>query len=61
MNGATWKYIEYTTTGERELYDLDTDRYELTNRWNDPTCDLEPSCSAAKAALPPRLHQLQSE
>ena len=61
VNGATWKYIEYTTTGERELYDLDTDRYELTNRWNDPTCDLEPSCSAAKAALPPRLHQLQSE
>ena len=61
VNGTTWKYIEYTTTGERELYDLDVDPYELTNRWNDPACDTDASCAAAKAALPPRLHQLQSE
>ena len=61
VNGATWKYVEYTTTGERELYDLDADPYELTNRWNDPACNSEANCSAAKAALPPRLHQLQSQ
>jgi hypothetical protein len=61
VNGTTWKYIEYTTTGERELYDLDADPYELTNRWNDPACDTDASCAAAKAALPPRLHQLQAE
>ena len=30
MRGEQWKYTEYCT-GERELYDLDADPYELLN------------------------------
>jgi N-acetylglucosamine-6-sulfatase len=60
VNGTTWKYVEYVT-GERELYGLDPDPYELSNRWNDPTCATEKNCAAAKATLPPSLHDLQAQ
>jgi N-acetylglucosamine-6-sulfatase len=33
---AEWKYVEYAT-GERELYDLANDPYELTNLVRDPS------------------------
>ena len=32
VRAAGWKYIEYTRTGERELYDLTADPYEMENR-----------------------------
>jgi len=32
---AQWKYVEYTT-GEHELYNLQTDPFELTNVYNSP-------------------------
>lgn len=32
----SWKYIELTTTGEKELYDLVNDPYELVNVANQP-------------------------
>jgi len=31
-----WKFAEYAVTGERELYDLHEDPYELENRADDP-------------------------
>jgi arylsulfatase A-like enzyme len=34
---SRWKYIHYTELdGAVELYDLDTDPYEMTNRISDP-------------------------
>jgi len=32
-----WKYVEYAT-GEKELYDLASDPFELESKHNDPTC-----------------------
>ena len=49
-----WHYMEYVT-GERELYDLRADPYELNNRAGDP------SYAAVQAALAARLNQLLSE
>jgi N-acetylglucosamine-6-sulfatase len=54
FNGATWKYVEYET-GETELYNLDTDPFELTNVTN------VPGNATLKATMAARLHQLQSE
>ncbi len=54
FNGATWKYVEYVT-GETELYNLDTDPFELTNVTN------VPANAALKATMAARLHQLQSD
>jgi N-acetylglucosamine-6-sulfatase len=31
VTSAGWKFVRYPQTGERELYDLDTDPYELDN------------------------------
>src|SRR5437867_9735026 len=54
FNGATWKYVEYVT-GETELYNLDTDPFELTNVTNDT------GNATLKATMAGRLHQLQTE
>jgi arylsulfatase A-like enzyme len=54
FNGATWKYVEYET-GETELYNLDTDPFELTNVTN------VPANATLKATMAARLHQLQAE
>ena len=45
-------YAEHTN-GEKELYDLQIDPYELQNRKNDP------SYASVRADLATRLHQLQ--
>lgn len=42
-----WKYVEYNT-GEKELYDLATDPYELTNRASDPAAAAVRTDMAAK-------------
>lgn len=48
---ADWKYAELAT-GERELYDMANDRYELENRAGDPAlADLQASLSAELEAL----------
>ncbi len=48
-----WKYIHYTDReGADELYDLQSDPYELTNRINDPR--------APKASLQARLAQISA-
>ncbi|HUP82691.1 MAG TPA: sulfatase-like hydrolase/transferase [Candidatus Limnocylindria bacterium] len=49
-----WHYVEYET-GERELYDLQADPYELNNRAGSP------SYAGIQAALATRLNQLLSE
>ncbi|MEA2676875.1 MAG: hypothetical protein QOJ81_1016 [Chloroflexota bacterium] len=49
-----WHYVEYET-GERELYDLAADPYELNNRYGGA------SYTAVQAALAARLSQLLSE
>ena len=49
-----WHYVEYET-GERELYDIAADPYELNNRAGSP------SYAAVEAALAARLNQLLSE
>jgi arylsulfatase A-like enzyme len=54
FNGARWKYVEYETA-ETELYNLDTDPFELTNVTN------VPANAALKATMAARLHQLQAE
>jgi N-acetylglucosamine-6-sulfatase len=46
---STWKYVEYET-GEKELYDLAQDRYELTNQAGDPQYAGTESSMAAKLA-----------
>ena len=50
----TWKYVEYVTT-ETELYDLNTDPFELQNVTADPVND------AVKAKLADTLHRLEFE
>jgi arylsulfatase A-like enzyme len=54
FNGALWKYVEYVT-GETELYNLDSDPFELTNVTN------VPANATLKATMAARLHQLQAE
>jgi arylsulfatase A-like enzyme len=54
FNGTRWKYVEYETN-ETELYNLDTDPFELTNVTN------VPANAALKATMAARLHQLQAE
>ncbi len=49
-----WHYVEYVT-GERELYDVAADPYELDNRAGDP------AYAAVQAALAARLSQLLNE
>jgi hypothetical protein len=46
--------LEYET-GESELYNLDSDPFELTNVTN------VPANAALKATMAARLHQLQAE
>jgi len=46
-------YVEYTGTGERELYDLATDPYELQN------LDADPAYDAIEAQLAARLDELR--
>jgi len=48
-----WKYVEHST-GERELYDLSADPYELTSRHADP------AYSATRLALAARLATLRT-
>lgn len=48
-----WSYVEHST-GERELYDLETDPYQLRSRHNDP------ALAPVRTQLATRLHQLQS-
>ena len=48
-----WSYVEYTN-GQRELYDLIGDPYELTNR------DLDPHYAGVEAALAHRLAALRT-
>lgn len=36
LHTAEWSYVEYTTTGERELYDLERDPYAMDNLAHDP-------------------------
>jgi N-acetylglucosamine-6-sulfatase len=43
-------YLEYST-GERELYDLQTDPYELESKQNDPTYAAIEADLAARLAL----------
>jgi N-acetylglucosamine-6-sulfatase len=47
-----YKYVEYDT-GEKELYDLRNDPFELQSRHN------APAYAAVKAQLADRLHKLQ--
>jgi arylsulfatase A-like enzyme len=54
FNGALWKYVEYVTA-ETELYNLDSDPFELTNVTN------VPANATLKATMAARLHQLQAE
>ncbi len=54
FDGRTWKYVEYLT-GEKELYELDADPFELRNVMDNPAHD------ALKSSMAARLHQLQSE
>jgi N-acetylglucosamine-6-sulfatase len=49
-----WHYVEYET-GERELYDLEADPYELNNRAGTP------AHAAIQSALATRLNQLLME
>jgi N-acetylglucosamine-6-sulfatase len=49
-----WKYVEYVTT-ETELYDLNTDPFELQNVVTDPANDV------VKARLADTLHRLEFE
>ncbi len=48
-----YTYVEYPTTGERELYDLRADPYQLQNAYG------QPGTEAVTAALSTRLHQLE--
>jgi len=41
LNDGRWKYIRYLTGGEEELYDLQADPEELTNRSKEPGPELE--------------------
>jgi arylsulfatase A-like enzyme len=50
---GSWKYIEHST-GERELYDLQSDPWELTNRASNP------GYAAIRAQLAARLAQLKN-
>jgi arylsulfatase A-like enzyme len=50
----SWKYIEHQN-GERELYDLEADPYELQSLHADPAYD------AIKASLKQRLEELEAE
>ncbi|HEX8919511.1 MAG TPA: sulfatase/phosphatase domain-containing protein, partial [Chloroflexota bacterium] len=49
----TYLYVEYST-GDRELYDLETDPNELTNRADDP------AYASIRATLAKRLHNLET-
>ena len=49
-----WKYVEYVT-GETELYNLNNDPFELTNRTNNP------GLASVKTLLANKLHQLQAQ
>lgn len=48
-----WKYVEYVN-GDKELYDLNNDPYELNNRANNP------AFAAVQAELAQRLQQLKT-
>ncbi|MDQ2757189.1 MAG: sulfatase [Actinomycetota bacterium] len=48
-----YTYVEYLRTGERELYDLQTDPFQLQNVYG------RPGTTAVTATLSTRLHQLQ--
>ena len=50
-----WKYVEYHETGERELYDLVNDPYELQSLHANPAYD------SVKAVLQRRLRELEVE
>lgn len=54
LRSGTWKYVEWAT-GERELYDLATDRYEMVNR------AAEPAQAALMSQLSVRLAWLRSQ
>ena len=45
---SQWKYIEWVGSGERELYNLVTDPYELTNLADNPTYSSTQAALAAK-------------
>jgi arylsulfatase A-like enzyme len=53
IRSARWKYVEHST-GERELYDLDVDPYELTSLHADPRY------AQVRQALAARLAALRS-
>jgi arylsulfatase A-like enzyme len=53
IRGGAWKYTEYST-GEKELYDLVNDPYELTNRI------LDPNAAFVRSSLAQRLNVLRS-
>jgi len=53
VRNDNWKYIEYDN-GEKELYDLVNDPYELTSHANDP------GYSAIQAQLATRLQELRN-
>lgn len=48
--GRTWKYIEHAT-GERELYDLSTDPFEMTSRHRDSSQIVRDTMKALKPRL----------
>ncbi|MBI2838339.1 MAG: sulfatase-like hydrolase/transferase [Acidobacteria bacterium] len=50
VGGRTWKYIEHAT-GERELYDLSTDPFEMTSRHRDPSQIVRDAMKALKLKL----------
>lgn len=53
IRGSRWAYVEHST-GERELYDLNADPYQLQSRHADP------AYQAVRLQLATRLHQLQA-
>jgi len=54
VRNANWKYVEYST-GEKELYDLKNDPYELENVAN------QPKYAEVQAQLAKRLSELKLE
>jgi arylsulfatase A-like enzyme len=47
---TAWKYVEIVETGEKELYDLQNDPYELTNLANEPGYEMRQANLATKLA-----------